>query len=79
MQYTLRKIPPELDKALRRRAKEEGKSLNDAAVEALQRGIGAARKAVRLRNLRGIAGTWVEDPDFNSAIAEQDRIDGVRS
>ncbi|MGH7822658.1 MAG: hypothetical protein ACREQ9_23110 [Candidatus Binatia bacterium] len=75
MQYTLRKIPAGLDRALRRRARQEGKSLNDAALEALQRGIGAGVEAVRQRSLRDLAGTWVEDPEFDSAIADQDQVD----
>ena len=35
MQYTIRNIPDPLDAALRRSAREQGKSLNDVAIEAL--------------------------------------------
>lgn len=75
MQYTLRKIPPGLDRALRRRAREERKSLNDTAIEALRRGIGEAAEPVLHRSLRDLAGTWMDDPEFDSAIADQDQID----
>lgn len=75
MQYTLRNVPPILDKALRRRAKEEGKGLNDTAVEALRRGLGADAEAVRYRKLRDLAGIWLDDPEFDAAIADQHRID----
>ncbi len=35
MQYTVRKVPAALDKAIRGKARAEGKSLNEVAVEAL--------------------------------------------
>jgi plasmid stability protein len=35
MQYTLRNIPSTLDEALRERARAEGKSLNEMAIETL--------------------------------------------
>jgi hypothetical protein len=75
MQYTLRDIPPPLDSELRRRAKEEGKSLNAVAVEALLRGAGLSDMPIRQRDLSDIAGTWQEDPEFDQAIADQDRVD----
>jgi hypothetical protein len=75
MQYTLRDIPPILDSELRRRAKDEGKSLNAVAIEALIRGSGLGETALRLRDLSDIAGTWQEDREFDQVVAEQDRID----
>jgi hypothetical protein len=75
MQYTLRDIPPALDSELRRRAKDEGKSLNSVAIEALIRGAGLGETALRLRDLSDIVGTWQEDREFDQAIAEQDQID----
>jgi hypothetical protein len=75
MQYTLRDIPPILDSELRRRAKDEGKSLNAVAIEALIRGAGLGETVLRLRDLSDIAGTWQEDREFDQVIAEQDRID----
>ena len=75
MQYTLRNIPPALDQALRRWAQREGTTLNDAAVRAMIRGLGLAGEPTRQRDLGGIAGSWVEDPDFDRAIEAQDVID----
>jgi len=75
MQYTIRNIPDELDAALRRRAREAGKSLNQAAVEALAQGVGLEGAAKPRRTLRDLAGRWREDPDFDQAIAEQDKVD----
>jgi hypothetical protein len=75
MQYTIRNIPPHLDDAIRRLARAEGRSLNDIAIEALERGMGVAEGRVVYRRLSGVAGTWVEDPEVDAALAEQDRVD----
>lgn len=75
MQYTLRNIPKMLDAALRDRAKREGKSLNQVAVEALRQAMGFWGEAVRHRDLEDLAGTWREDPAFDEALAAQDTID----
>ena len=75
MQYTIRGIPPAVDKALRRRARTAGKSLNEAAIEALAEGVGVAGAPRKYRDLSDIVGTWVEDKEFDAAIADQHRID----
>ena len=75
MQYTLRNISPALDRALRRRAREQGASLNTVALEALARGAGVADDAVPQRTLHDLAGMWQEDATFDEALREQDTID----
>jgi hypothetical protein len=75
MQYTIRKIPKSLDAALRRRAKEQDKSLNEVTIEALARGTGMGGERFRQRDLRDIAGTWRPDRAFDRAVADQDAID----
>lgn len=75
MQYTIRNVPGSLDEALRQAAREQGKSLNEVAIEALARGAGITRERSRQRDLGEIAGTWREDPAFDSALAAQDVID----
>lgn len=75
MQYTIRNVPEYLDAALRVKAREEGKSLNEVAVEALARGIGLGESRVRQRNVADIAGSWKNDPAFDRAIAAQDTVD----
>lgn len=75
MQYTIRNVPGTLDEALRRAAREQGKSLNEVAIEALARGAGVTAERVRQRDLNDIAGTWRKDPAFDSARAAQDTID----
>jgi hypothetical protein len=72
MQYN---VPHTLDKALRKTARERGKSLNEVVIEALARGAGITGERSRQRDLSDIAGTWCEDPAFDSAVAEQDKID----
>jgi len=64
MQYTIRKVSSTLDAVLRRWAREQGKSLNDVATEAMARGAGLSGRAVRQRDLHDIAGTWREDRAF---------------
>jgi hypothetical protein len=75
MQYTIRQVPRSLDEALRRVARERGKSLNEVTIEALARGAGVAGERNRQRDLADIAGTWRRDPAFDSALAAQHTID----
>lgn len=77
MQYTIRDIPPRLDVELRERARREGKSLNQVAVEALAQGVGLDSSSPRApkRSLDDVAGTWRKDAAIERALADQDRID----
>ena len=76
MQYTIRGVPPAIDSALRARARAAGKSLNEAAVDALAEGAGVGTVTARKRrDLADIAGTWKADKALESALAEQDRVD----
>jgi len=75
MQYTVRNVPKNLDEELRRRARDEGKSLNEVALEAMMRGVGQTAEEMRFRDLSDLAGTWKDDPEFEAAIADQDTID----
>ena len=76
MQYTIRQVPNFLDAALRRRAQQQGKSLNEVAIEALARGAGVSAERGRQRDLRDIAGTWRSDrASFQRALAAQDTVD----
>jgi hypothetical protein len=51
MQYTIRKVSSTLDTVLRRWAREQGKSLNEVAIEAIARGAGLIGRTVRQRDL----------------------------
>ena len=75
MQYTIRGIPAAVDSALRDRARASGKSLNEAAIEALAEGAGVAGAPRTRRDLRDIAGTWRPDKAVEAALAAQDRVD----
>ena len=75
MQYTIRKVPNSLDAALRRRAREQGKSLNEVAIEALARGAGVSGERSRRRDLGEIAGSWQRDRALDRAMTEQATVD----
>jgi hypothetical protein len=75
MQYTVRGIPVALDAALRKRARAAGKSLNEAALEALAEGTGLIEAPRKRRSLGDISGTWKADKSFETAIAAQDQVD----
>lgn len=75
MQYTIRGVPAAVDDALRQRARAAGKSLNEAAIDALAEGSGVAATPRRRRDLEDIAGTWKADKEVESALADQDRVD----
>ena len=75
MQYTLRGIPETVDRAIRRRARAEGKSVNAVALEALAEGLGLGKENVVLRDLRDIAGTWKNDAAVEAALSAQDVVD----
>ena len=75
MQYTIRSIPPALDARLRALAAVEQRSLNDTVVQVLTRALGLSASAVRRRELADVAGTWKNDPLFDRALLDQDRVD----
>jgi len=74
-QYTIRGVPLEVDCKLRQRAKSEGKSLNDVALEVLKEAAGLENGKRVYHDLDHLIGTWVEDPEFDAALADQRRID----
>ena len=75
MQYTIRNVPAVVDRALRERARQEGKSMNEVATEALVRGLDLESQPVRRRDLGAIAGSWVRDREVERAIDDQRKID----
>ena len=75
MQYTIRGIPATVDAAIRERARRGGKSLNEAALDALAEGAGVAGALGKRRDFGDIAGTWKPDKAVESALAAQDRVD----
>lgn len=74
IQYTLRSVPAALDRALRTKAEQERKSLNEVVIEVLRLGVGMPAGEL-YHDLDHIIGTWKDDPAFHEAIADQDRVD----
>ena len=72
VQYTIRGIPPDVDKKLRRKAANRHISLNQLIVEELTMGTVGVRKRI---DLSDVIGKWTPDPDFDVAIASQRQID----
>lgn len=75
VQYTVRDVPAHVDELLRRKARDAGVSLNQMLRDALVGASGADPGDVVHDDLDALAGTWVEDPAVDRALAEQDRID----
>lgn len=74
MQYTIRNVPPDLDRALKQRAKRLGKSVNEIALEALAHAVGVS---IRRRSLRSMPGAWSrrEAEQFDVFLEEHRAID----
>lgn len=76
LQYTIRKVSPQLDAKLRARAAREHKSLNRVVLEQLER-TSATPIAVKAPNgdYDDLVGSWVDDPDFDKAIEQLRTVD----
>lgn len=61
MQYTIRSIPEQLDKLLRKEAADKGTSLNNVIIETLKQAKGIATKKSSYRSLDHLFGTWSAD------------------
>jgi hypothetical protein len=72
VQYTIRGVPQEVDRALRTKAAQLKISLNQVVVNELTRAtIGHSRKA----DFSSLVGQWTPDPEFDDVIASQRQID----
>ena len=78
VQFTVRGVPGQVEKALKRKAAISGKSLNKVLVEALSHEAGLEQELV-YRDLDPLAGTWEDDPDFDEALRAQDQVDPALS
>ncbi|MBM3811683.1 MAG: hypothetical protein FJW20_08600 [Acidimicrobiia bacterium] len=72
IQYTIRGIPPEVDRALRRKAAQRNRSLNQIIVEELTAATTGSRKRADFHDL---AGRWTPDPSLDEIIQSQRQID----
>lgn len=72
LQYTIRDVPPEVDRALRQKARRGKRSLNQVVLEELTAAtLGQQRRA----DFSDLVGAWVPDPAFDEIIAAQRRVD----
>jgi plasmid stability protein len=60
-QYTIRNVPDEVDRELRRRARALKRSLNTVALEALAAAAGTPNASHRHSDLDAFFGSWVRD------------------
>ena len=74
-QYTIRGIPERLDARLREKAAEYGTSINEAALDALSKGVGLEGELIVYHDLDDLAGTWVQDEEFDKALESMDQVD----
>ena len=74
-QLTIRRVPERVKKLLKELARREDKSLNQVSLEILERGLGLTGEEIVYHDLDDLAGTWVDDPEFDKAVEEQHRVD----
>ena len=71
LNYTIRGVPPEVDRALRERATQRNQSLNHVVIEELTRALlGSPIKA----DFSDLVGKWTSDTAFDEMIASQRQI-----
>jgi hypothetical protein len=71
IQYTIRGIPRDVDRALRQKAKRHKKSLNQVVVDELTAAAGSVRKKADFSRFVGI---WAPDPELDEVLAAQRQI-----
>ena len=74
-QYTIRGVPEKLDGAVREEAHRYRKSMNALLLEALARGLGIEDDQLINHDMDDLVGTWVEDEEFDRAIAAFEVVD----
>ena len=73
-QYTIREIPPELDKLLRKKARDEQLSLNRATIKALEESL-VAEKTPLYNDLDFCIDSWTGEVGVDDALKDQRKID----
>ncbi len=72
IQYTIRGVPPEVDRLIRRKAMRTKRSINQVILEELARAtLGKVHKA----DFSDLVGRWVPDPGFDEVVAAQRQVD----
>jgi hypothetical protein len=72
VQYTIRGVPPDVDRALRRKASQRKQSLNQLILQELAAAtVGRQTK----EDFSDLVGSWTHDPAFDKILNAQRRID----
>jgi hypothetical protein len=72
IQYTIRGVPPEVDKLLRQKAARAKTSMNQLILNELVRTtLGISSKA----DFSDLVGRWIPDPAFDEIMAAQRQVD----
>ncbi len=76
IQHTIRDVPEAVDSRLRQRATSEEISLNQAALQAMERGLGMAGQPIRYRSLHSLRQKpeEVDHASWSDAFAQMDRV-----
>ena len=75
IQYSVRSVPPSIDRALRRKAAARGVSLNTLLLTALESEAGVGSPPKLNHDLDAFFGTWVADPRVDRALADLRKVD----
>lgn len=73
IQYTIRGVPREVDRALRRKATQTRQSLNQVILAELS---AATTGQLKRADFSDLVGRWTADPAFDEILAAQRQIDG---
>lgn len=73
-QYTVRNVPPSVDRALRRKAAARKISLNALLLGALQSEAGVGSEPALHHDLDAFFGSWVSDKAVDRALREVRKV-----
>jgi hypothetical protein len=75
IQYTIRNIPPQVDKALKKRAKQSGKSFNQTVIELLSLQVLGTTESSEENNFEWLFGRKSLDKGFDEAVEKLSHVD----
>ncbi len=74
-QYTIRRVPRSVDRALRQMAQRQGMSLNAVLLDAVTKAAGVCVESTVHHDLDSFIGSWVADPETDVALVSQRKIE----
>jgi len=75
IQYTIRNVPPAVDRVIKKRSKQSGKSFNQTVVELLSLQTFGTTKPPSEEDFSWLFGAMSLDEKFDEAIQDQSRIE----